>query len=79
VAAEFLYSARFEMSTSLIDLLTRRTRAHLHDARATLKGAGAVATLVADDMEWTEEDVRRERSAYESLVRREFNAAGLTL
>ncbi len=79
VAAEFLYSARLEMATSLIDLLTRRTRAHLHDARATLKGARAVATLVADDMGWSDDDVRRELSAYESLVRREFNAAGLTL
>jgi glycerol-3-phosphate dehydrogenase len=79
VAAEFLYSARFEMSTSLIDLLTRRTRAHLHDTRATLKGATSVASLVAGDMGWSDGDVQRELDTYESLVRREFNAAGLTL
>ena len=67
------------MVTSLIDLLTRRTRAHLHDARATLAGATKVASLVADDMGWNDDDVRRELGAYELLVRREFNAAGLTL
>jgi glycerol-3-phosphate dehydrogenase len=79
VGAEFVYSARFEMATSLIDLLTRRTRAHLLDARATLKGASLVAALVAADLGWSDADQRRELDAYESLVRREFGAAGLTL
>jgi glycerol-3-phosphate dehydrogenase len=79
LAAEFVYAARFEMATSMVDLLTRRTRAHLHDARATLKGAARVAALVADDLGWSDEDVQRELDAYESLVRREFSAAGLTL
>jgi glycerol-3-phosphate dehydrogenase len=79
VGAEFLFSARFEMATSLIDLLTRRTRAHLHDARATLNGAPRVAALVADELGWDDDDVARELDAYESLVRREFGAAGLTL
>ncbi len=79
VAAELLYSARTEMVTSLIDLLTRRTRAHLHDARATVKSAPRVAAIVADELGWNDEDVRREIVAYEALARREFNAAGLTL
>jgi len=79
VGAEFIYSVRFEMATSLIDLLTRRTRAHLHDARATLRGAARVAALVAADLGWLDGDVARELNAYESLVRREFGAAGLTL
>lgn len=79
VAAEFLFAARFEMATSLVDLLTRRTRTHLLDARATLKGAARVAALVADELGWSDEDVQRELFAYELLVRREFGAAGLTL
>jgi len=79
VGAEFLYSARLEMATSLIDLLTRRTRAHLHDVRATLQGAPAVAQIVAGEMGWSDDDVRHELDAYESLARREFGAAGLTL
>ena len=67
------------MATTLLDLLTRRTRAHLHDARATLRGAPHVAAIVAEELAWNDEDVRRELGAYESLVRREFGAAGLTL
>ena len=65
VAAEFLFSARREMVTSLIDLLTRRTRAHLHDARATLRRrAESVAPLVAPTLGWSDDDVRREVDAY---------------
>ncbi len=79
VAAEFVYSARYEMVTSLLDLLTRRTRAHLHDARATLEGAARVASLVADELGWSDVDVQREVDAYDALVRREFSAAGLSL
>jgi glycerol-3-phosphate dehydrogenase len=79
VGAEFVYAVRFEMATSLIDLLTRRTRAHLLDARATLSGAPRVAALVAKDFAWSDDDVRRELDDYESLVRREFGAAGVTL
>lgn len=79
LAAEFVYSARFEMATSLIDLVTRRTRSHLHDARATLAGAARVAALVADEMGWSDHDVARECDAYAALVTSEFGAAGLSL
>jgi glycerol-3-phosphate dehydrogenase len=79
VGAEFVFSVRFEMATSLIDLLTRRTRAHLHDARATLRGAARVGALVAPVLGWSDEDLQRQLNEYESLVRREFSAAGLTL
>ena len=67
------------MATSLIDLLTRRTRAHLHDARATLKGAARVGAFVAPTLGWSVEELQRQLKDYESLVRREFGAAGLTL
>ena len=79
VGAEFLFAARFEMATSLTDLLTRRTRSHLHDARATLRAAPLVVALVADELGWGEADVQRELAEYESLVRDEFGSAGLTL
>jgi len=79
VAAEFVFCARSEMATSLIDLLTRRTRAHLHDARATLRGAARIAAYVAGELHWNDADVQRELAAYESLVRSEFSSAGLTL
>jgi len=79
VGAEFVFSAREEMATSLVDLLTRRTRAHLHDARATLDAALAIATLVAADMAWSDADVTTQVGSYRALVEHEFSAAGLAL
>ncbi len=79
VAAEFLYSAASEMVTSLSDLLTRRTRAHIQDARSTVAGAEEVARLVAPTMSWNDEDVAREVSAYRRQAEREFSEAGLSL
>lgn len=79
VGAEFLYGVRHEMATSLVDLLTRRTRAHLHDARATLAAAPTVARLVAPELRWSDEEVERQIAAYQTLVAAEFSAAGLPL
>ncbi|HEY5439197.1 MAG TPA: glycerol-3-phosphate dehydrogenase/oxidase [Acidimicrobiales bacterium] len=79
VGAEFLYSARYEMTTSLVDLLTRRTRSHLIDARATLAAAPIIAKVVAPDLGWDDEETERQVGAYRNLVAREFLAAGLTL
>ena len=79
VGAEFVHAARHEMATSLTDILTRRTRAHLHDARSTLDAAEAIARLVAPDLHWSEADTSSQVADYRALVEREFSAAGLTL
>jgi glycerol-3-phosphate dehydrogenase len=79
VGAEFIFAVRYEMATSLIDLVTRRTRAHLHDARATLAAATAIAQLVAPELGWNATDVSTEVEAYGALVHREFEAAGIAL
>jgi len=79
VDAEFVFAARHEMVTSLVDLVTRRTRAHLHDARATLDRAAAIAALVAPDLDWDDVECQRQVDDYRELANREFTAAGLTL
>ncbi|HUX04892.1 MAG TPA: glycerol-3-phosphate dehydrogenase/oxidase [Acidimicrobiales bacterium] len=79
VGAEFVFAARHEMATSLIDLVTRRTRAHLHDARRTLEAADSICSMVARDMGWANEDCIAQLRAYRSLVEREFTSAGLAL
>jgi glycerol-3-phosphate dehydrogenase len=76
---EFVFSARYEMATSLVDLLTRRTRAHLHDARATLAASPAIARLVAAELGWDDGEIDRQVHAYQALVDLEFSAAGLAL
>ena len=79
IKAEFIFSARYEMATSLIDLLTRRTRAHLVDARATRKAAVAIAELVAPELGWDNQRRDFEVRRYEELVQKELSAAGLAL
>ena len=76
--AEFVYSAREEMVVTLQDLLTRRTRAHLQDARATSQAAEHIARLVANDLGWDEARRDLEVAKYRTLVTTEFQAAGLT-
>jgi len=78
VNAEFVYAVRHEMATSLVDLLTRRTRAHLHDARATLAGAPAIARLVASELGWSDEEREGQVGRYRELVEHELSCAGLT-
>ena len=77
VNAEFVYAAQSEMATSLLDLLTRRTRAHLHDARATLSSAPSIARLVAAELHWSDVECARQVETYRQLVYEEFGAAGL--
>jgi glycerol-3-phosphate dehydrogenase len=77
--AEFVYSAQEEMVVTLIDLLARRTRAHLQNARATYQAAPSVARLVAPYLGWNEARIENEVSDYHALVEKEFGAAGLVI
>lgn len=79
IGAEFVFAARHEMATSLVDLVARRTRAHLHDARRTLEAADSICSMVARDMGWSVDDCAAQSRDYRSLVEREFAAAGLAL
>ncbi|MBW4030935.1 MAG: glycerol-3-phosphate dehydrogenase/oxidase [Acidobacteria bacterium] len=75
--AEFVYCARYEMVTSLIDLLTRRTRAHLLDARATLTSAPDIVRLVAPELNWDDRECDHQLESYSRLVDDELTRAGL--
>ena len=79
VKAEFLYSAQHELTVTLTDLLSRRCRAHIQDARATLLAAESIAALVAPTLGWDDTHVAREVATYRELVTTEFSAAGLSL
>jgi glycerol-3-phosphate dehydrogenase len=76
---EFLYGAQHEMATSLIDLVTRRTRAHLHDARSTLTSAPGITQVVATALRWSPEECERQVQGYRTMVTREFSSAGLQI
>ena len=79
VKAEFVYSATHEMAVTLTDLLSRRTRAHIQDARATLVAAPQIAELVAPYLDWDESQRNEQVAAFRTLVQTEFSAAGLTI
>ena len=66
--AEAVYAARNEMATTLEDVLTRRTRAHLFDRPATLAAAPDVAALLAVELGWDDAERARQLATYADLV-----------
>jgi glycerol-3-phosphate dehydrogenase len=73
--AEAVYAVRHEMATTLTDVLTRRTRAHLLDRAATLVAAPAVAVLLAAELGWDSREIALQIADYAELVAREEEAA----
>ena len=59
----------------LIDVLTRRTRAHLHDRAATLAAAPDVAALLAGELGWDATETAAQVDAYRVLCAAEIAAA----
>jgi glycerol-3-phosphate dehydrogenase len=69
IAAEVIWAARYEMARTVEDILARRTRALLLDARASIEAAPAVAEFLRAEFGqstgWAGEQVRR----YSELAR----------
>ncbi len=77
VGAEIVYAARSEMAQTLADVATRRTRALIQRAEATLDAAPAIATLLARELGWTREEEHAELERFRGGVSSELRAAGL--
>ncbi len=75
--AEAVYAARSEMSVTLDDVLSRRTRARLFDRPATVQAAEDVARLIAADMGWDDAEVERQVVEFRTSCAAE-QAAGQT-
>ncbi len=76
---EALYAARHEMAGSVSDVLDRRTRAALRDARAAAAAARRVAELIGPELGWDEGRIEAEAEGYAEARRRELARAGLDL
>ena len=74
---EALYAARHEMAGSVSDVLDRRTRAVLRDARAAAAAARRVAELIGPELGWDEGRVEAEAEGYAEARRHELARAGL--
>jgi glycerol-3-phosphate dehydrogenase len=74
---EALYAVRHEMARSVADVLDRRTRASLRDARAAAAAADAVAELIGPELGWSAERAAAEARAYADALLAELTRAGL--
>ena len=77
LAAEAVYSTRYEMARSVDDILSRRTRARLLGRDDSAKVAPAVAALVADDLGWDADEQEQQVERYRTFVEHERTVAHL--
>jgi glycerol-3-phosphate dehydrogenase len=72
---EAVFAARHEMATTLVDVLTRRTRAHLQDRDACHAAAPDVAAILAPELGWGRSETDRQVAVYRALCDAEIDAA----
>jgi glycerol-3-phosphate dehydrogenase len=77
--AEAVYAAREEMAGSVADVLDRRTRASLRDARGAADAALRVAELIGPELGWDTDRIASEATSYAAGVRAQLTRAGLDL
>lgn len=68
LAGEVTWAARHELARTVEDVLSRRTRALLLDARASIEAAPAVARLLATELGHDDAWATAQTAAYESLA-----------
>jgi glycerol-3-phosphate dehydrogenase len=73
--AEAVHAVHNEMATTLVDVLTRRTRAHLQDRAACLGAADQLAELLAPELGWDTAEIAAQVAAYRRLCDDELAAA----
>jgi len=77
--AELVYAVREEMACTLDDVLSRRTRARIQRAQATMDAATGAAALLAPDMGWDEQEVANQVNGFVEAAQKELLTAGLDL
>jgi glycerol-3-phosphate dehydrogenase len=71
VRAEAVHAVRHEMAVTLDDVLSRRTRARLLDRRATDDAAASVASLLAPELGWDEQETRTQVDEFRAALAHE--------
>ena len=66
-----------KVERAVADVLDRRTRASLRDARGSADAALRVASLIGPELGWDGERIHREAAAYAERLRAELARAGL--
>ena len=68
LAGEVVYAVRFEMATTVEDVLSRRTRMLLFNAETASSLARPVAELMAAELGWSQERVDQEVGGFEEFA-----------
>ncbi len=77
LGAEVVFAARAEMARTVTDVLTRRTRASLQDARAAASAAPAVARLLGPELGWDDAQEAEQAQSFAVETTETLAAAGL--
>lgn len=77
LGAEVVYAARAEMAQSVDDVLARRTRALIQNARSSAAAAAAVAELLAPELGWTAAQAAEQAADFAARALAELAEAGL--
>ncbi len=78
LGAEVVFAVREEMAQSVDDVLSRRTRAALQDARAAADAAPGVAALMGAELGWSPEQTAHHAEQFAASMRAGLEGAGLT-
>lgn len=70
--AEIVYAARSEMAVDLADVLTRRTRLAMLAGESAVESAPVVASLLAKELNWSAEEIKRQVEAFLAEYEREY-------
>jgi glycerol-3-phosphate dehydrogenase len=77
VGAEVIYAAREEMALHVADVLSRRTRASIQDARASVDAAALVSRLMAGELGWDDARLEAEIADFVGRITDDLAAAGV--
>ena len=72
--AEAIFAVRYEMATTVDDILSRRTRARLETRDVSAEAAVAVAALIAPELGWDEAEQDRQVADYRARIDEELAA-----
>ncbi|HEX2563589.1 MAG TPA: glycerol-3-phosphate dehydrogenase/oxidase [Acidimicrobiales bacterium] len=75
--AEALYAVRYEMATTVDDVLSRRTRSRLLGRDATAAAADDVAALLASELGWSEAERAAQVDRFRAALEHEREVPGL--
>ncbi len=79
IRAEVVHAVRAEMACTLRDVLARRIRLEILDWEATVAAIPAVASIMAEELQWTEQRRAQEMLEYRRMIESFGQMAGITM